>query len=195
MILGDPEVTYCGRVTIDVRLARTVRALADEHRRAILDALRVEDGRPVRELERVLPAIGRHAVLKHLRVLENAELVTTRKVGRSRFVQLNPTPIVELATRWLDDYAAFAGLALTRLLHRVESDPTRRPQGDTMPTTEPRTLIATIVIEATSARVWQALTDPEQTSRWFFGGLVRSDWNVGSPDRVGRCRRRVAHRW
>lgn len=197
MPADDPEVT--------------IRALADPHRRALLDALREADGRPVRELESVLPELGRHAVLKHLRVLADAELVTTRKVGRSRYVQLNPVPIVDLARRWLDDYAAVAGLALSRLRDHVESDLAN--QGATMPdttvpdttvpnttvpnaastTAEPptnvsnanepttRTLVATVVISAPPQQVWAAMTDPEQTRRWFFGGLVRSDWSVGAP--------------
>lgn len=152
---------------------RTIRALADPHRRALLDSLRNSDGQPVRDLEGVLPHLGRHAVLKHLRVLEGAGLVATRKIGRSRFVHLNPAAIVDLARRWIDDYSAFAGLALTRLRDHVES------VGEIMATT--RTLTATVVIEATPDRVWEAMADPEQTRRWFFGGLVRSGWTVGDP--------------
>ncbi|GAB2623075.1 ArsR/SmtB family transcription factor [Pseudactinotalea suaedae] len=158
-------------------LDRTIRALADPHRRALLDTLRARDGQAVRDLEGVLPELGRHAVLKHLRALEAAELVITRKVGRSRFVHLNPTPIVDLARRWLDDYSAFAGLALARLRDHLE--PGRTRQGEPMSTT--RTLVATAVIEATAEKVWQAIVDPEQSRRWFFGGVVRSDWQVGGP--------------
>ncbi len=173
LLIGDLTVTYSWIVP---DLDATIRALTDPHRRALLDALRTQDGVPVRDLEAALPELGRHAVLKHLRVLEASELVTTRKVGRSRFVHLNPTPIVELARRWLDDYSAFAGLALTRLRDHLE--PERTNSGETMSNT--RTLVATIVIEATPERVWQAIVDPEQSRRWFFGGLVRSDWQVGA---------------
>ncbi len=159
------------------RVDRTVRALADPHRRALLDALRESDGRAVGSLEPALPELGRHAVLKHLRVLEAAELVTTRKVGRTRLVLLNPTPIVELATRWLDEYSAFAGLSLSRLRDHLESPAS--PQGETM--SDRRTIVASVVIEATPDRVWKAITDPEQSARWFFGGHVDSEWTVGSP--------------
>lgn len=163
----------------DDELDRTVRALADPHRRALLDALRERDGRTVSDLEPVLPKLGRHAVLKHLRQLEEAGLVTTRKVGRSRFVQLNPLPAVELARRWLDEYSAFAGLALARLRDYVESNPEPNT-GGAMPTTS-RTLVATVVIEATPDRIWQAMVEPDQSRRWFFGGVVHSDWQVGDP--------------
>lgn len=162
----------------DDELDRTIRALADPHRRAMLAALRAQDGQPVRELEALMPALGRHAVLKHVRVLEEAGLVTTRKVGRSRLVQLNPTPIVELARRWLDDYAAFAGLTLARLRDHLEIERDRPNPGGTMSTTT-RTLVATVVIEATPERIWQAMIDPDESSRWFFGGRVRSDWGRG----------------
>lgn len=177
-MIGDHTVTYNDGVTNDSQLERTIRALADPHRRALLDSLRANDGQSVGQLEAVLPQLGRHAVLKHLRVLEQAELVTTRKDGRRRLVQLNPVPIVELAHRWLDDYAAFAGIALTRLRDHVETE--RSHRGASM-STESRTLISTIVIEAASDQVWQAMIDPEQSRRWFFGGIVQSDWHVGSP--------------
>jgi len=100
----------------------TIRALGDPGRRALLDALRARDGQTVSELGDAVPDLGRHAVLKHLGVLESAELVTTRKVGRQRFVHLNPVPIVELAQRWLDDYGALAGLTLTHLRKHLEQE-------------------------------------------------------------------------
>ncbi|NYD55085.1 ArsR/SmtB family transcription factor [Microbacterium pseudoresistens] len=170
-------------MTTDI-LDRTVRALADPHRRILLDALRAQDGRALRELEPLLPELGRHAVLKHVRVLEDADLVTTRKVGRSRLVHLNPVPIVELARRWLDDYSAFAGLALAGLREHVETESAtekqQKEQGRVNMSAETRTLVATVVIEATPDRVWQAIVEPEQSRRWFFGGLVRSEWRVGA---------------
>lgn len=163
------------------RTDSTIRALGDPHRRTLLDSLRVTDGQSVGELEEALPDLGRHAVLKHLHVLEAAELVTTDKAGRRRVVHLNPTPIVELAHRWLDDYAAFAGLALTRLREHIESErPNTGVPMATETTADARTLVATIVIQATPDRIWQAVTDPEQSSRWFFGGFVRSNWQVGT---------------
>lgn len=164
---------------IQGRVSGTIRALADPHRRAMLDSLRSHEARTVSELENAVPQIGRHAVLKHLRVLEDAALVMTYKTGRSRFVRLNPTPIVELAARWLDDYSLHAGLALTRLRAFLETQ-SGAAEGDTMPDTT-GTLVATVVIEATPERVWEAMTKPEQTRLWFFGGLVHSDWKVGGP--------------
>lgn len=152
----------------------TVRALADPGRRAILYALRERDGQAVTELGAVAPDLGRHAVLKHLVVLQRAGLVTTRKSGRRRFVHLNPVPVVALAQRWLDDFGALAGLTHTQPEHHLETKERART------TIETRTFVARIVIAATPERIWQALTDPDQTAKWYVGTRVRSVWELGA---------------
>ena len=81
------------------------RALADDSRRALLDALRDRDGRTLGELCEVLPEMTRFGVMKHLRVLEEAHLVTTDKRGREKFHYLNPVPIREIHDRWISQYA------------------------------------------------------------------------------------------
>lgn len=97
-------------------------ALADPGRRALLDALRDGDGASVGELGTALPHLGRHAVLKHVRVLESAGLVVTRKIGRERRCYLNAVPIVELAQRWIDDFGARASAGLLDLRAELETD-------------------------------------------------------------------------
>ena len=97
-----------------------IAAIADPTRRRLLDALRVQDGRSVNELTEAVAPLGRHAVLKHVRVLEEAGLVVTRKVGRRRLCFLNAVPIVELAERWIDDFGARAGSGLTALKRHLE---------------------------------------------------------------------------
>lgn len=99
---------------------RVIAAIADPTRRRLLDALRAEDGQRIGRLtERVAP-LGRHAVLKHVGVLEAAGLVVTRKVGRERRCHLNAVPIVQLAERWIDDFGARAGAGLTALKTELE---------------------------------------------------------------------------
>jgi DNA-binding transcriptional ArsR family regulator len=92
------------------------RALADESRRALLDALRERDGRTLGELCEVRPGMTRFGVMKHLRVLEEAHLVTTDKRGREKFHYLNPVPIREIHDRWISQYAEplVAGLLALR---------------------------------------------------------------------------------
>ncbi|QEV98913.1 helix-turn-helix transcriptional regulator [Microbacterium caowuchunii] len=97
-----------------------IAAIADPSRRRILDALRDRDGQSVGELTDALAPLGRHAVLKHVRVLEAAGLVVSRKEGRARVCHLNPVPIVQLAQRWIDDFGARASAGLLALKADLE---------------------------------------------------------------------------
>ncbi|GAB2688744.1 ArsR/SmtB family transcription factor [Thalassiella azotivora] len=159
----------------EAETARVLRALSDPHRRAMLDALRQRDGRSVTELGERLPGLGRHAVLKHLGVLEDAGLVTTRKVGRQRLAHLNPVPVVALARRWLDDFGARMGLTLTGLRDLLET-----PEHQEPPMTETVTRVATVVVAASPEQIWAAMTDPHQTVRYYHGTEVHSTWEVGA---------------
>jgi DNA-binding transcriptional ArsR family regulator len=81
------------------------RALADPTRRAVLDTLFEGDGQTVTALCDRFPEMTRFGVMKHLTVLEGANLVTTRRVGRTKLHFLNPVPIQQLADRWISKYA------------------------------------------------------------------------------------------
>lgn len=98
------------------------RALADPGRRALLDALFDRDGQTLHELCAVLPDLTRFGVMKHLGVLEEAHLVTTRKVGREKQHFLNPVPIRELHDRWISKYAEPWVSAMVELRRTVEGD-------------------------------------------------------------------------
>lgn len=80
------------------------RALADPTRRAILDALKVQDGQTLTALCTGLAGLTRFAVMKHLAVLEQAGLVISERVGREKRHYLNPAPIEEVANRWTSRY-------------------------------------------------------------------------------------------
>ena len=95
------------------------RALADPTRRSLLDELYREDGQTLGALERRLP-MTRFGVMKHLRVLEDARLVTTRKVGRNKHHYLNPVPIRLIHDRWIDKYTERRASALAELKTRLE---------------------------------------------------------------------------
>lgn len=95
---------------------RIFRALADPTRRAILDALFERDGRSVGELAALFEdRLTRFAVMKHLAVLEEADLVVRLSQGRSRVLYLNPVPIEMIANRWISKYAARFTAALVDL--------------------------------------------------------------------------------
>ena len=97
-----------------------IAAIADPTRRRILDALRADDGQSVTALTEAVAPLGRHVVLKHVRVLESAGLLVTRKTGRQRVCHLNAVPIVQLAQRWIDDFGARASSGLLALKTDLE---------------------------------------------------------------------------
>ncbi len=101
------------------------KALADPTRRFLLDRLFERDGRTlgdlVAEVERAETALTRFGVMKHLRVLEDAELVITRKEGREKKHFLNPVPIRLIHDRWIDKYTERRVSALTSLKHELEN--------------------------------------------------------------------------
>src|SRR6266851_4526763 len=81
------------------------KALSDPSRRLLLDSLFVDDGQTLGELSARLASMTRFGVMKHLRLLEAANLVTTRKIGREKLHYLNPVPIRLMHDRWIGKYA------------------------------------------------------------------------------------------
>src|SRR6185369_1438207 len=118
-------VTYLGGVTDDDRV---FKALADPTRRFLLDLLFTRDGQTLTELESSLE-MTRFGVMKHLKVLEEADLVVTRKSGREKLHFLNPVPIRLIHDRWIDKYTERQVSALADLKSELEdSSMTRRPR-------------------------------------------------------------------
>jgi len=153
--------------------ASVFRALADPSRRRLLDLLFERDGRTLTALESELP-MSRFGVMKHLRVLHQAGLIATRKVGRERLHYLNPVPIQLIADRWINKYAAARASALADLKTALEG-----VKG--MPTDSKPRLVYQIIIKAPQQRVWEAITTPEFTARYYYGSTLTTDLTVGSP--------------
>jgi uncharacterized protein YndB with AHSA1/START domain len=108
----------------------------------------------------------RFGVMKHLKVLEEAGLVTTRKRGREKLHFLNPVPIRLVHDRWVSKYAEPWAAALSGLKNRLE---------------EGMEKVFEIYIKTTPERLWEAITDGEMRQRYSFGVGVSSDWTPGSP--------------
>jgi uncharacterized protein YndB with AHSA1/START domain len=140
------------------------RALADPTRRSLLDELFKRDGQTLSALEERLP-MTRFGVMKHLRVLEEAGLVTTRRRGREKLHFLNPVPIRLVHDRWVSKYAEPWAAALSGLKNRLE---------------ERMEKVFEIYIKTTPERLWEAITDPEMRATYSFGVGTRSDWTPGS---------------
>jgi DNA-binding transcriptional ArsR family regulator len=112
-------VTYYRGVPDDDRV---FKALADPTRRFLLDRLFARDGRTLTELESELE-MTRFGVMKHLRVLEEAELVVVRRSGREKLHFLNPVPIRLIHDRWIDKYTERRVSALADLKSELEGTP------------------------------------------------------------------------
>ncbi len=143
------------------------RALADASRRRLLDSLNARNGQSLRELCAGLD-MARQSVSKHLAVLEAANLITTVWRGREKLHYLNAAPINAIADRWINQYDRERVRALADLKTALEHDP--------MTGTE---FVYTSYINTTPQRLWQALTDPAFTRR-YWGATLQTDWAVGS---------------
>jgi DNA-binding transcriptional ArsR family regulator len=103
------------------------KALADPTRRELLDRLFAEDGQTLTALEEQLP-MSRFGVMKHLKVLEGAGLVTTRRRGREKLHFLNPVPIRLIHDRWVGKYAQPWASALSELKRDIENSENEEEQ-------------------------------------------------------------------
>jgi uncharacterized protein YndB with AHSA1/START domain len=143
------------------------KALADPSRRRLLDSLNARNGQSLRELCAGLD-MARQSVSKHLAVLETANLVTTLWRGREKLHYLNAAPIDAISERWIDQYHHGRVRALAGLKTALEQE--------LMGSTE---FVYTTYINTTPERLWQALTDPVFTRR-YWGATFKSDWTAGS---------------
>jgi DNA-binding transcriptional ArsR family regulator/uncharacterized protein YndB with AHSA1/START domain len=143
------------------------KALADPTRRALLDRLNERNGQNLRQLSEGM-AMARQSVSKHLAILEGANLVTSRKEGREKRHYLNAVPINEIAERWITRYDARRVRALSDLKRALEEAPMEQLE-----------FVYTIYIKTTPERLWEALTNPAFTSRWWQT-TFETDWAVGS---------------
>jgi len=178
------------------------RALADPTRRGLLDELFEHDGQTLTELEGRLP-MSRFGVMKHLKVLEAAGLVKTKRRGREKLHFLNPVPIRLVHDRWVSKYAEHWAKGLSDLKQRMEeptmgtdtttdTDKGTDAKADTTITTdaqqsgkrpwtaEPTEKVFEIFIKTTPERLWEAITDPESRRKYNFGASASSDWTPGS---------------
>ncbi|MDH2427934.1 metalloregulator ArsR/SmtB family transcription factor [Sphaerisporangium sp. TRM90804] len=143
------------------------KALADPSRRRLLDSLNLRNGQTLRELCAGLE-MTRQSVSKHLAVLEAANLVTTVWRGREKLHHLNAAPVNAIAERWIGRFDRERVRALADLKRALEQEPMGNPE-----------FVYTTYITTTPERLWQALTDPAFTRR-YWGASHESDWKAGS---------------
>ncbi|MGH2902058.1 MAG: ArsR/SmtB family transcription factor [Solirubrobacteraceae bacterium] len=178
------------------------RALADPTRRSLLDELYERDGQTLSALEQRLP-MSRFGVMKHLKVLEQAGLVKTKRRGREKLHFLNPVPIRLAHDRWVSKYAEPWAKGLSDLKQRMEEPmmgtdtttdtgkgtdanaeraiATDAQQSGKRPwTAGPTEKVFEIFIKTTPERLWEAITDPQLRQKYNFGASASSDWTPGS---------------
>ena len=144
------------------------KALADPTRRELLDALYRQDGQSLGSLESRFE-MTRIGVAKHLRILESAGLVVTRRRGREKLHYLNPVPIRLVHDRWVSKYTGTWAAGLVGLKHELEQQMEK---------------VFEIYIRTSPERLWDAITDPTIRAKYNFGTGIESDWTPGSPFRL-----------
>ena len=149
-------------------MAPVFRALSDPSRRLLLDRLFERDGQTLGELCGYLPEMTRFGVMRHLGVLEEAGLLSTRKVGRQKRHYLNPVPIRLIHDRWISKYAEPVLGALSALKQHMER-----------PMTTPDHVYS-VYVQADPERIWRALTEGGETEQYYYSTRVGSDWKPGS---------------
>jgi uncharacterized protein YndB with AHSA1/START domain len=148
-----------------MELVETVfRALSDPTRRALLDALFERDGQTLVALT-ARHDMTRIAVAKHLRLLEDAGLVVSRRRGREKLHYLNTVPIRLIHDRWVSKYTEPWAAGLAGLKRELE---------------RPMEKVFEIYIRTTPERLWEAITDPAIHAKYQFGAGIESDWTPGS---------------
>ena len=155
------------------------RALADPTRRSLLDELFRQDGQTLSALEGRF-SMTRFGVMKHLKQLEEAGLVVTRRRGREKLHFLNPVPIRLVHDRWVSKYAEPWAAALSGIKTELEEKTTM--QADHLYTVvngRGTMTVFEIYIKTTPERLWEAITDDEAKRRYSFGVGVTSEWTPG----------------
>jgi uncharacterized protein YndB with AHSA1/START domain len=147
------------------------RALADPTRRSLLDRLFAREGQTLTALDGAIDTMSRFGVMKHLRMLEAAGLVVTRKQGREKLHYLNPVPVQLIHNRWVSKYTRSRAAALAGLKQTLE----RRDDMAAAPRQ-----VYQVFIRATPEQIWEAITTPEFTARYFYGSRVATTAAAGS---------------
>jgi DNA-binding transcriptional ArsR family regulator/uncharacterized protein YndB with AHSA1/START domain len=150
------------------RIDDVFKALADPGRRRLLDSLNRCNGQNLSELCAGMD-IARQSVTKHLEILEAAGLVVTARRGRERLHYLNAAPIHDIADRWIDQYHRERVRALADLKDALEIN-----------SMQAQSFVYQTYIKTTPEQLWQGLTNPEFTKRYWSIELL-TDWSAGAP--------------
>jgi uncharacterized protein YndB with AHSA1/START domain len=147
------------------------KALADPSRRRMVDLVKANPGITVGALSDAFD-FTRYAVMKHLRVLEDADLIVPHRDGKSKRLYLNAIPIQTIYDRWISQYSARWAAGLNALKYQLEQEE---------PLMAKHQQLYVLYIRTDVDKLWQALTDPSLTLQYFHNTEIVSDFRVGSP--------------
>lgn len=171
ILTRDDMVSY--KVIMDA----IFKALSDDTRRNLLDMLHERDGQSLSELEQQL-GMTRFGVMKHLKVLEEASLVVTRRSGRFKYHYLNAVPLQQVIDRWIEPLTQ-KPMARAALDLKAKLEGTELMQATIMNDKKPDFVLETY-IKTSVEKLWAALTSGEHTKNYHFAGAeVQTDLKKG----------------
>lgn len=135
-----------------------------------MDIVKTRPGITLQELTEEFP-VTRYAVMKHLRILERANLIVFRREGKFKHFYLNSIPIQMIHDRWLSEYTKYWSTQLTQLKYNLEMEDQMNKSADKQ--------IYVLYIKTTREKLWEAITSPAQTRKYFFNTEVNSGFVEG----------------
>jgi len=147
------------------------KALSDKSRRQILDLVKNKPGINVNELTEYFE-FSRFAVMKHLKIMEDAELIISQKSGKNKLLYINAMPIQYIYDRWISKFSQVWASGLSQLKYSLEQE------GKQMENNLKHIFVT--YIKSTPEKVWEALTNGELTKKYYHGSEMRSKLTPGS---------------
>lgn len=147
------------------------KILADKNRRQILDLVKQKPGINVNELSDHFE-FSRFAVMKHLKLMEDAEVIIARKSGKNKLLYLNAIPIQFIYDRWISKFSQAWASDLSELKYSLEME------GKNME--EKLQHVFVTYIKTTKENLWNAIINGDITKKYYYNTTLRSDLKVGS---------------
>jgi uncharacterized protein YndB with AHSA1/START domain/biotin operon repressor len=153
-----------------IYMEKIFKALADQNRRKMLDIIKNNNGIIVNDLTNHFK-FTRFAVMKHLKILEDAGLVVHKKEGKFKKLFVNAIPIQMVYDRWISGYSKLWASSLTSLKYKLEEEPMSEKN---------LSHIFVVYIKTTKEKLWHAITDPSITKLYFHNTELKSELKPGS---------------
>jgi len=155
-----------------MKMDRIFKALSDPSRREILDIVKNKTGITINEITEHFD-FSRFAVMKHLKILEEVELIVPRRKGKFKKLYMNVMPIQLIYDRWISKYSAIWAQSLSSLKLKLE-------QKEVGMSEQNLKHVFITYIKASKEKIWDALTNGELTRHYYYDSVLRTDLKVGS---------------